>query len=86
MLTSPAGKREYLTSGQIAVLRVLAENVGRPVSREDLFAYVRGRSPRLFDRSIDIQISRLRRVLQDPARDSKIIHSVRGFGYLLSEH
>jgi len=69
-----------LTSGEAAILKLLAENAGSPVSREDISKAMPSATS---ERSIDVQMSRLRKKLQD--NDSKPIHlqTVRGAGYVL---
>lgn len=71
-----------LTSGEFAVLRALANHPRHPLSRERLMALARGRDHDAYDRSIDVQISRLRKLIEtDPAAPHHI-QTVRGFGYV----
>lgn len=83
-LTAADGTEESLTT---ADFRLLAEFLQRPrmvMSRDALLDLTAGRSPHLFDRTIDNQVSRLRRKIEaDPARP-KLITTVRGGGYCLS--
>lgn len=77
------GKEEIpLTTGEFALLKVLATHARTPLSRDKLMELARGREFEAFDRSIDVQISRLRRLIEpDPARPA-YIQTVWGFGYV----
>ncbi|HEY0858840.1 MAG TPA: response regulator [Albitalea sp.] len=80
-LTAPDGGAVELTGGEFDLLTALAERPGRVLSREQLLDLTRGRDAAAFDRSIDSQISRLRRKLEaDPARPA-LIKTVRSSGY-----
>ena len=72
-----------LTSGEFALLRVLAEHAGRPVSRDTLISQTRGRDHDPFDRSVDVLISRLRRILEADPGQPRYLRTVRGVGYVL---
>jgi two-component system OmpR family response regulator len=61
---------------------VLARHAGRVLSRDFLLEQTRGREPGPYERTIDVQIGRLRRKLDDHAEEPHIIKSVRGAGYL----
>jgi two-component system phosphate regulon response regulator OmpR len=73
-----------LTAGEFSVLRVLAMHAGEPMSREKLMALARGREHDEAARTIDVQISRLRRLLGDDPQRPRIIQTVWGYGYLLA--
>jgi two-component system phosphate regulon response regulator OmpR len=76
------GAKQALTSGEFAVLKALVEHPRQPLSRERLMALARGRDHDAYDRSIDVQISRLRKLIEaDPAAPHHI-QTVRGFGYV----
>ena len=77
------GEPQRLTSGEFALLRVLAERAGRPVSRDTLISETRGRDHEPFDRSVDVLISRLRRVLEADTGQPRYLRTVRGVGYVL---
>lgn len=77
------GDPQRLTSGEFALLRVLAERAGRPVSRDTLISETRGRDHDPFDRSVDVLISRLRRVLEATPGQPHYLRTVRGVGYVL---
>ena len=71
-----------LTSGEFSLLKVLAEHPRTPLSRDKLMELARGREFGAFDRSIDVQVSRLRKLVEtDPARPG-FIQTVWGFGYV----
>ena len=73
-----------LTPYEFAILRVLAENAGRVLSREQLLDLAKGGAELSFDRSIDAHVSRLRVKLGDDARHPRILKTVRGSGYMLT--
>ena len=71
-----------LTTGEFALLKVLAQHPRSPLSRDKLMELARGREFGAFDRSIDVQVSRLRRLIEaDPAKPA-YIQTVWGFGYV----
>ena len=75
-----------LTSYEFALLRVLAEHAGRVLTRERLLELARGGSEEAFERSIDVQISKLRQKLGDDARQPRYLKTIRGTGYMLAAH
>ena len=71
-----------LTTGEFALLKVLVTHPRQPLSRDRLSELARGREYEVFDRAIDVQISRLRKLVEvDPAAP-RHIQTVRGFGYV----
>ena len=82
-LTSPQGIDVTLTSGEFDLLRTFAEHAGRVLSRDFLLETTRGREAGPFDRTIDVQVGRLRKKLEVDADDPRIIKSVRGAGYIM---
>ena len=72
-----------LTTGEFSLLKVLIDNAGKVLSRDFLLEHTRGREAGPFDRTIDVQVGRLRRKLEGDAEDPKLIKSVRGAGYIL---
>ena len=71
-----------LTTGEFAVLKVFARFPRVPLSREKLMEMARGREYEAFDRSLDVQISRLRKLIEpDPAKP-RFIQTVWGLGYV----
>jgi two-component system phosphate regulon response regulator OmpR len=71
-----------LTTGEFAVLKVLVEHPRQPMSRDKLMELARGREYEVFDRAIDVQISRLRKLVEDDAGKPRYIQTVWGFGYV----
>ncbi|MGL6108503.1 MAG: winged helix-turn-helix domain-containing protein [Rubrivivax sp.] len=82
-LTSPQGRDVPLTSGEFDLLCAFAQHPGRVLSRDFLLEQTRGREATPFDRTIDVQVGRLRKKLELDAEDPQIIKSVRGAGYIL---
>jgi len=72
-----------LTAYEFALLRALAEQAGRVLSRERLLDLARGNAEEAFDRSIDVRISRLRQKLGDDPRSPRLLKTIRGYGYML---
>ena len=65
------GKPVPLTTGEFSVLKVLVQHPRQPLSRDKLMELARGREYEVFDRSIDVQISRLRKIVEeDPSHPS----------------
>ncbi len=76
------GADEPLTTGEFALLKVLVQHPRVPLSRDKLMELARGREFGAFDRSIDVQVSRLRKLIEtDPAKPV-FIQTVWGFGYV----
>ena len=82
-LTSPEGEAVALTTGEFDLLRTFAEHPGRVLSRDFLLEQTRGREAGPFDRTIDVQVGRLRKKLRDDSDDPRLIKAVRGAGYVL---
>jgi len=78
------GRPVSLTSYEFALLRTLAEQPGRVMSREQLLDLARGNSEDAFDRSIDVHISRLRQKLEPDPRHPALLKTVRGVGYMVA--
>ena len=76
------GEPVALTSGEFALLHALVTHARQPMSRDKLMELARGREIGAFDRSIDVQVSRLRKLIEpDPAKP-RFIQTVWGFGYV----
>ncbi len=82
-LTGPQAQDVALTSGEFDLLCAFAQHPGRVLSRDFLLESTRGREAAPFDRTIDVQVGRLRKKLEADAEDPQIIKSVRGAGYIL---
>jgi len=76
------GKAVPLTTGEFSVLKVLVQHPRQPLSRDKLMELARGREYEVFDRSIDVQISRLRKLVEEDPSHPKHIQTVWGFGYV----
>jgi len=83
-LVHPVHEVIALTTGEFQLLRVLAENAGRILSRDQLLQHTHHRDAGPFDRTIDVQVGRLRRKLGDSGKEPRLIKAVRGAGYVLS--
>jgi len=82
-LTDDKGAEVALTGGEFAILCAFVQNPDRVLSRDFLLEKTRGREAAPFDRTIDVQVGRLRKKLELNVDDSQIIKSVRGAGYIL---
>ena len=82
-LLDPRRNEVALTAGEYDLLNTLVTHPGRVLSRDFLLESTRGRDGGPFDRTIDVQIGRLRRKLEEDPANPKIIKSVRGAGYIL---
>ena len=77
-----AGELTQLTTGEFAVLKVLVKHPRQPLSRDKLMELARGREYDVFDRAIDVQISRLRKLVEDDPSRPRYLQTVWGFGYV----
>lgn len=82
-LTDSTGMQVTLTSGEFDLLLAFVRSPGRVLSRDYLLEQTRGREAGPFERTIDVQVGRLRRKLEAVPEDPQIIKSVRGAGYIL---
>ncbi|WP_448100014.1 response regulator [Luteibacter jiangsuensis] len=73
-----------LSGAEFRLLRVLLDHPQRVLSRDQLLNLTQGRDAELFDRSIDLMISRLRQRLRDDAKEPAYIKTVRSEGYVFS--
>lgn len=71
-----------LTSGEFAVLKVLVSHPREPLSRDKLMNLARGRDYSALERSIDVQVSRLRRLIEKDPTNPRYIQTVWGLGYV----
>ena len=83
-LLNPDGVEVPLTGGEYDLLVALVERANRVLTRDMLLDLLRGRQAGPFDRAIDVAVSRLRRKLDDNGRQSQLIKTVRGGGYVLA--
>jgi two-component system OmpR family response regulator len=83
-LFDPQGSPRSLTSGEFNILTIFCQNPRKVLSRDDLLDMLHGRAAAVFDRSIDVQISRLRRKIEENLKDPVYIKTVRYGGYFFT--
>src|ERR1700682_1816583 len=71
-----------LTTGEVGLLKGLATHPRQPLAREKLMLLARGRDHDVFDRAIDVQVSRLRKLIEANPSAPRYIQTVWGFGYV----
>jgi len=76
------GRQVGLTTSEFAMLKALVTHPRLPLSRDRLMELARGREYGVFDRSIDVQVSRLRRLLEEDPAHPRYIQTVWGVGYV----
>ena len=76
------GVDQPLTTGEFALLKTLLQHPRQPLSRVKLMELARGREYEVFDRSIDVQMSRLRKLVEDDPAKPRYLQTVWGFGYV----
>ncbi len=81
-LRSPDGVVVNLSSGEFSLLRAFAERPQRILTRDQLLDMARGRDSDAYDRAIDVQISRLRKKLDDGSGGGELIRTIRSEGYM----
>ena len=77
-----ADRTLHLTTGEFALLMVFAKHPRQPLAREKLMHLARGREHDVFDRAIDVQVSRLRKLIEPDPANPRYIQTVWGFGYV----
>jgi two-component system OmpR family response regulator len=83
-LVSPEGVVSPLGGAEFRLLRIFLNHPNRVLNRDQLVDLTQGREAEALDRSIDVQVSRLRQRLGDDPRDPQLIKTVRGEGYVLA--
>ena len=76
------GEVHMLTTGEFAVLKALVQHAREPLTRDKLMSLARGREWDALERSIDVQISRLRRLIEPDPSKPRYIQTVWGVGYV----
>jgi DNA-binding response OmpR family regulator len=71
-----------LTTGEFSLVKVFAQHPRQPLAREKLMLLARGRDHDVFDRAIDVQVSRLRKLIEPDPANPRYIQTVWGFGYV----
>lgn len=84
VLASPRGTRVDLTTGEFDLLTALVQHPQSVLSRDQLLDLVHGRSNLNIDRSIDVQVSRLRRKIEQDPHAPRLIRTVRNGGYFFA--
>ena len=80
----PDGALVDLTGGEFDLLLALVEHPNRVLNRDQLLDLTRGREAGPFDRSVDVQVSRLRRKIEEDPKQPALIKTVRGGGYVFA--
>ncbi len=83
-LESPEGLVVDVTAGEFDLLVAFAEHPQQVLTRDQLLDLTQGRGEVPFDRSIDMQVSRLRRKIEPDPREPRLIQTVRGGGYVFT--
>lgn len=83
-LLSPAGERVALSTGEFDLLTVFVNHPNQVLDRDRLMDLLKGQEWSAFDRSIDTQVSRLRKKIEADPAQPRLIKSVRGVGYVLA--
>lgn len=83
-LIGPDGLDVALTSGEFKLLTVFLKNAGRVLSRQQLMDAIHGPSWHAYERTIDAQISRLRKKLESDPRQPRLLKSIHGDGYVFT--
>jgi len=79
---SRQGEQIALTTGEFSMLKALVRHPRQPMSRDKLAQLARGRDFEPFDRSLDVQISRLRKLIEPDPAQPRYIQTVWGVGYV----
>ena len=77
-----AGEALAMTTGEFSMLKALVRHPRQPLSRDKLAHLARGREFEPFDRSLDVQVSRLRKLIEPDATQPRYIQTVWGVGYV----
>jgi two-component system phosphate regulon response regulator OmpR len=81
---SKDGKSISITTGEFNLLKVFTERPKQPLSRDQIMQLARGKELDVFDRSIDVQISRIRKLIEDDPNNPKYLQTKWGFGYIFN--
>ena len=72
----------HLTTGEFSLVKVFVQHPRQSLAREKLMLLARGRDHDVFDRAIDVQVSRLRKLIEPDPANPRYIQTVWGFGYV----
>ena len=76
------GEKVQLTTGEFALVKVFVAHPRQPLAREKLMLLARGRDHDVFDRAIDVQVSRLRKLVEPDPANPRYVQTIWGFGYV----
>lgn len=79
---SNEGKNISITAGEFDLLKVFTDHAKQPLSRDRIMQLAKGKELDVFDRSIDVQISRIRRLIEDNPNKPKYLQTKWGYGYI----
>ncbi len=79
-------KKINLSSGEFSLLKVLSQQMGKPISREQLSYLIKGQDSQVDCRFIDTQVYRLRKLIETDPSNPIYIQTVRGLGYVMIQH
>ena len=79
---SHEGKNISITAGEFDLLKVFTDHAKQPLSRDRIMQLAKGKELDVFDRSIDVQISRIRRLIEDNPNKPKYLQTKWGYGYI----
>jgi len=83
-LVDDKGTAVPLSAAEYRLLLLFLEHPQQVLSREQILEHTAGRKADVYDRSIDVQVNRLRTKLRDTGRNPEIIRTMRGDGYMLA--
>ena len=79
---SHEGKNISITAGEFDLLKVFTDHAKQPLSRDRIMQLAKGKELDVFDRSIDVQISRIRRLTEENPNKPKYLQTKWGYGYI----
>ena len=83
-LTSPKGEPVELTSGEFNLLQALVERANMVLTRDQLLDHTHQNYTPAFDRSVDVQIGRLRKKIETDPKKPQLIKTIRNTGYMFT--
>ena len=78
------GKLIYLTSSEAKIMQIFSQSVGIPITRFDLIKAMQKDGKNMNDRAVDVQITRLRRKIENKTKEPRYLQTIRGIGYMLT--
>jgi len=84
VLSNPDGETVIISGGEFDLLQAFVTHPGRVLNRDQLLDLARGRDAQPFDRSVDVQVSRLRKKIEPDSKNPTLIKTVRGGGYMFT--